>query len=505
MTRATGFATLLVASLAVVVLAGCEKSYNRADISSDGKRIAFALNKDGGFATDETSEIYIVDVADDLSTVSFRRLTRNRVCDAWADLSGDGQQLLYVRGDTDGAMSIWLSSDAGEEEQLSGSLSRFYNFPQFLDDDSIFFAHLRLARVKPASFEVLCQVLTSVDTGDTEIGMRELREIAAIPWGEQGQLWSTMPAFHENTMYYMVARQMKVAMNIGSPEETTPLLHITLHAMDMTSGKQRSLCDWTYSGELDDGRPVGMADLAISPDGKALLCCFLPGEGFELSKFDDQKPSTLFAVDLDDEQTSPEHVVNAYMYYPRFAPMREGEEDEYSVVFLSGAGFGEEGGRAVCITDDFEENVVTLASFPGKVMTAYTDWSWLSEERLRIFHICDLGLILVDTDRDGSNQVKRYLPREGMLALKRAADLDRGLAEFTQAVEYTLEEFRGDEEEPPVGGELFHYLKSKRDAADAEAHDVRLSTGDHPAVETPTSQPFDVPAPGSTDDTDVQK
>lgn len=485
----------VLAVLALGAFVGCEKNYNRADISRDGKRIAFALNSDGGFATEDSSEIYIVDVADDLSAVSFKRLTRNRVCDAWADFSAGGDSVLFVRGDTAGGMSAWIADAGGKETRLSGVESNFHHFPQFLDDDAVFFASLRKSAVAQGS-EIVCKVLRAVETGsDSKLETALLREVASIPWNERERLWSTSPAFHEGTMYYAVARQLEAVVDPASADEETSLLNIALLAVDMSAAQPRTVCDWTFSGNLEHGATVGMADLAISPDGKTLVCCFLPGEEFNLTEFDDGKPSTLYTVNLDGQTPTPEFAARAYMYYPRFAPMREGVNEDYAIVFLSGAGFGDQGGRSVCIADLEGKSCVTLASFPGKVMTAYTDWTWLSGERLRIFHIWDEGLILVDTDRDGADQVKRCLPKDGMLALKRAADLDRGLVEFTREFEYTLQEFRGDEEEqPPVGEELIHFLKGKSDDAAAAAHDVRLSEGDHPTVRTPTTQPFDVPA-----------
>jgi len=495
----------VLTAFALGVFVGCEKNYNRADISSDGRRIAFSLNRNGGFATDDTSEIYIVDLADDLSKVTFKRLTRNRVCDAWADFSPDGQSVLFVRGDTEGGMSVWGTGDIGEEMNLSDIRSNFHHFPQFLDDDTVFFASLLRSTVAQGS-EIVCNILRPVEADeDSKLTTMDLHEVVRIPWNERDRLWSTLPAFQASTMYYAVAHQLDVTEDLASAAERTSLLNITLWAVDMSAAQPKPICHWTFSGDLEDPAAVGMADLTVSPDGKRLLCCFLPGEEFTLTKFDDQKPSTVYTVDLESDTREPELLARAYMYYPQFAPMREGVDEDYAIVFLSGAGFGEKGGRSVCTGDVDGDSVITLASFPGEVMTAYTDWTWLSDKRLRIFHVCDDGLILVDTNRDGSDQVKRYLPKEGMLALKRAADLDRGYGEFTREFDYTLEEFSGEDETPSIGGELFHYLKSERDDADAKAHDVRLTTGDHPAVETPTSQPFDVLAPGSIDDIDGQE
>jgi len=74
-----------------------------------------------------------------------------------------------------------------------------------------------------------------------------------------------------------------------------------------------------------------------------------------------------------------------------------------------------------------------LISLPGKIMTAYTDWRWLSEladaeedapkSRLRVYHLSDIGLIVAELDDDGSDLSIRYLDAPRLRLAQVQADL----------------------------------------------------------------------------------
>ena len=128
-------AFVLVVALICVLAGGCEH-YNRADVSPDGRRIGFALNDKGGFETDASSELYVVTLDDDPTRLAIKRLTRNRVCDAWAAFSPDGAELLAWR---DEPMSIFrYQADSGEESPVMASAVQLTHFPSYVDEDVIF-------------------------------------------------------------------------------------------------------------------------------------------------------------------------------------------------------------------------------------------------------------------------------------------------------------------------------------------------------------------------------
>ena len=497
-------ATVLLVSVLVV---GCEKNYNRADISCDGRRIAFALNSDGKFKTDNSSEIYVVTIDEDLAAAGMMRLTSNRVCDSWASFAPGADVLLWVQGTVDESDVQGMVICAGSDRvriQLTGGVRALANFPLFLDERTIFFGRLRPGAA-PKESEIVCEIIKLRGEKDTPGSTR--REIVAIPWNARERLWSTLPAFHDGTMYYMVGRPVQDVLDIDDNGKSAPVLNVTLYAVETATGVRRALRDFNFASKANaqgDGDgfagPVGMADLAVSPDGKKLVCCFLPGEDFNLTAFDDQAPSYVFVVDLEGDEAPVAIQHRAYVYYPQFAPLLTDTPktpSDYQVVFLSGAGLAD--GRSVYISD-LSGNTKRLATFPGKVMTAYTGWTWLAPDRLRIFHVSDEGLVVVDTSRDGAETTRRELDHESLLALKHAADARAGLDDLKSAVANALEASTPPDG-PPAATQaeaLVRTLEESRQQADGAAKAVRLSD-QAPSVKAPTTQPFDVPGHAKDD------
>ncbi len=129
------------------------------------------------------------------------------------------------------------------------------------------------------------------------------------------------------------------------------------------------------------------------------------------------------------------------MYYPRFAPKVEGEP--YRLLYLSGT--GEEGeGRSLNILNLETGDSRKVLSLPGKIMEAYTDWRWLSElegadedapeNRLRVYHLSDLGLIIAEVDEDGSDLIVRYLDATKLRRAQLVADLRWARDRFEEVV-----------------------------------------------------------------------
>jgi hypothetical protein len=197
------------------------------------------------------------------------------------------------------------------------------------------------------------------------------------------------------------------------------------YLVDLESKERREVTSLTFEAKPDtNDMPVGYVDLAFSPDGKKLAACFL-SKDFEK----DEQPSHLYLIDL---ETAKAELVkeDVNMYYPRFAPKAEGEP--YRLLYLSGTGEGGKG-RSINVLNLETKQARKVISLPGVIMTAYTDWRWLSEltsaeektpkNRLRVYHLSDVGLIIAELNDDGSNLSIRYLDTSRLRLGQVEADL----------------------------------------------------------------------------------
>jgi len=175
----------IVFFLCMVLLPGCDE-YNRADISDDGKFIAFSYGKKG-FVTDDSSEMYLFDV----ENCRLQRLTVNSQCDAWADLNGRHDLVyLQVMGDGYGLVAV---CDGGTVPMPLARL--FANAPLWLDDDLLFFS---AAYPQENDTDKLNIVFYLYDSERLR-----LEKLVEIPY-RQGETtpFSTLPTFNEKKKLY---------------------------------------------------------------------------------------------------------------------------------------------------------------------------------------------------------------------------------------------------------------------------------------------------------------
>jgi len=567
----------------------CEQ-YNRPAITSNGKFLVVSLNKEGKFETDSSSELYSFDI----EKLKLERLTMDEKCDSWVDACPDGGEVLFVKGgkrrDGYGGEIYTLSRE--EPIKISGFRSQLCNFPIWIDGERIFYTELSTL---DRDFEIVCNLLSLGHGPDAKASLEELVRIPFMSGSSpKKHLISTTPAFSENNMYYAVANRYEIdspkdekTKNEGKKFES--MLNVTLYALDMKTKKQEEVTNFNFIGQSNDldSMPVGWMDLALSPDEKQMICCFLPGGNLDTANFDDKNPSLVYLVNI---CKGPEGSIygekkilsnDVNMYYPQWAPVLDkrktisterkeeerkekagnGEEGkkkeearitgslslpekaginqekeirvdltplnihsgiligsvvdsglkiinanpnnaliykdtilwtvspenpdisfsvkadkpgEYNVkvkwgilgldeikgredslegklivdekfkepkpqfLYLSGQDLKD--GRSVWVSD-LEGNRKELAKLPGKAMEAYTSWTWLDSEQLRIFHVCDSGIVLIDSNREGSKKEIKYLPNEDLFRLKSVADLESIDELFGKQTERMFEEY----------------------------------------------------------------
>jgi len=158
--------------------------------------------------------------------------------------------------------------------------------------------------------------------------------------------------------------------------------------------------------DLKDEQPI--IDLAFSPDGKRLVAAML-GCG---AKDDDA-----CFVELDPTgKQPPRPLFDMYKaYYPQFTP------DSKGLVLLRTTHENEKIREVVLWQPGAAE--VVLARLPGDLGKAYTTWYWLPDGRLRIYHISDEGVRLIETTVDGKKATARLMSHERLKAARHLADV----------------------------------------------------------------------------------
>jgi len=408
-----GAVALAVAVLGLMVAAenngGCQY-FNRMGISPDGNTVAFSLNGEGGFAVDDTSAVYTLDI----TTCRMRRVSGDKTMATCADIDAEGNVLFNWRyGGAGESLEVAAATADGEVVEVTRNWDVDW-VAQWLDDERILLA--RSATLdEEGDDEKDSEVVLAIIAEDGQ--RRDLVKDLYSP-SKKRFYWSTLPVWSGNVLAY-------AALDTKKPEDRTPTPLATdevaeedrgyahIYLVNLGDGKRRELAVFAGGFEVagEEGEDLaGYVDLAFSADGRKLAACFLPSDFAE-----DQQRSWLYLIDVGTRETKlVRDDVN--MYYPRFAPHAEGEP--YRLLYLSGT--GEQGkGRGLHILNLTTGESWEVISLPGKIMTAYTDWRWLSElegaeedtpkGRLRVYHLSDLGLIIAEVNEDGSDLSVRYL------------------------------------------------------------------------------------------------
>ena len=424
---------LLALFVAADKTGGCEQ-FNRMGISPDGNCIAFSLNGKGGFRVDGTTALYKLDLTD----CHLTRVSADKPLATWADISDAGDILFTWRSkETGDCTEVAIARVNGEVEELTRNLISD-SVPQWLDREGVLFASTRpLAAVGGEGGRDEYDVVLSIAKG---ADVKEVVHEVYAPDTQNRAYWSSLPVWTGNQLAYAAVDLVK-----EEGGDKVKAMTCRFYLVDLESKARREVTSVTFDAKPDsDGPPVSYVDLAFSPDRKKLAACFLPKD-FEK----DQEVSHLYVIDL---ATAKAELVkeDVNMYYPRFAP-----EGPARLLYLSGT--GEEGNaRSLNLLNLDTKEARKIISLPGVIMTAYTDWRWLSElsdadektpkNRLRVYHLSDIGLIVAELNDDGSDLSIRYLDASRLRVAQVEADLRwaQSLAEGAAAQVEAAEKAQAD-------------------------------------------------------------
>ncbi len=261
-------------------MGGCQH-FNRMGISPDGNTIAFSLNDEGGFAVDESSALYKLD----LTTCQLTRASGDKPLATWADINGEGDILFTWRSDDTGdCAEVALALADGEVEDLTRN--RISDVvPQWLDGERVLLATTPMiagAEDNDDEYEVVLSVL---DQGNLRTIVRDYYSDSRLRLYQ-----STLPVWRGDLLAYAAADVLKpdeedveeAGQEGGDKDEKGIRPHI--YVVTMSTGERRELTSFTSlesdfkeEGE-EEAQGPGFVDLAFSSDGKKLAACFLPAE-----------------------------------------------------------------------------------------------------------------------------------------------------------------------------------------------------------------------------------
>jgi len=373
----------------------------------------FALNDEGGVKIKDSSNIYALDV----ETGALEALTDSPAMEGWCVLSEDGKHLLHSALAEDGFWIEALNLEKESSAPLTGAL-RPYLYPRFVPGDRVLVVEMEDLRKHKGHWVLLGQegsvplplpdgyeaVPGEVAVAENRFACAVKRELAPPEGGDDA------PSRLEVAVYVVTLSEPveeKEGEEVEKEEGSAP--PEDEKGAEEPAQEVKAICVGQW--EVEEAQPV---DLAFSPGGKRLVAAMF-GAGasdehtgfFELDSAGEAEPKPLFEAKK--------------AFYPQWTP------DGLGLVYLRLCPEDDKWREVVLWRPEAEEPRV-LVRLPGKTGEAYTTWRWMEDGRMRIYHLSDEGVRIVDAKPDGSEAAAKRLPRENLRVLKALADLERAVA-----------------------------------------------------------------------------
>jgi len=420
-----------IAALAAAI-AGCLP--NRGAVSPDGGTFYFSLNKEAGFEAKDGSNIYALDV----ETGRLRALTDGPEVKGWCSVSSDGKFLIYGTLASGGGTVAAVDLEKGNTIPVTG-VTQNYAYPW----------------VVPGSPRYVVAMTQKPErkTQNSEHGtQKSVIELQWVLFGEHGDVpLAPLADFGAGAGNVGVApSRFAVSAGRTSKSGEKDISELSVWVVDLSNPPQAEAAKAEGNAPASPAKPWpaitcaakwtedatdkggGGLDLAFSPDGKRLVAAVTLAGGdkeqgaarfFDVDPTGKEQPKLLFEVP---GGRSPQLTA-----------------DGSGIVYLRLTG-NDEGREVLLWRPDLKEARViarlpgVLGRGPGEFGTFTTCWT--KEGGLRIYHVSDEGLWLVEAAADGTDAKARRLPRERMEAQKYLADFERGLGHVPDAPPENLPE-----------------------------------------------------------------
>jgi len=424
--RAARWITALVAL--GTLAAGCLP--NRGAVSPDGRTCYFSLNKDAGFEAKDAANVYALDV----ETGRIRALTDGPETKGWCSVSSDGKYLVYGTLVGSGGGVVAVDLEGNKSMMPVTGLTQNYVFPWVVPGEPPY-----VVALDQKSKDEWCWVLVA--------------ERSVVPLAPLAGYTAGPGTVGLATNRFAVPASRKITEGDKEKRETSVWV-VDLSNPPAAEGDEKPAAPkadakpwpaFTCAAKWPDiaGKDPSI-DLAFSADGKRLLAAVAVAvEGglpqtrfFDLDPAGKEPPKLLFEV--------------AGGASPQWTP------DGKGLVYQRPAAGAEKDCEVVLWRPEMKEARV-IAWLPNVAGSAWTACYWSKEGRLRIYHVADEGLWLMDAAADGSGAKARRLSHEQLAAQKFLADFERAVARMPDTAPENLPE--------ALAGAVKGVLKPLQDAA----------------------------------------
>jgi len=421
--RAARWIVALVALVAVV--SGCLP--NRGAVSPDGRTFYFSLNEKAGFQVSTGSNVYALDV----ESGRIKALTDGPGMKGWCTVSSDGRFLVY--GTLVGGGGTVDRVDLGSHRTIPVTgVTQNYALPWVVPGEPPY-----VVAIAQKSKDEWRWVLIA-ERGEVPLVLPA--DCAAV-LGNVGLAPSrfAVPAFRKVKEGDKEKGEASVwVVDLSNPPAAEGDEKAAAPKADAKSPPPAAkpwptfVCAAKWTDIADKEEPI--FDLAFSSDGKRLAAAgSFGGKDKDQTRFFDvdptgkEQPKLLFEVD---GGCAPQWTPDGGLAYLRAIP-------------------GETSSREVVLWRPEMKEGRVIARLPGKfgrllgaawAEKAYTTCFWTKDGRMRIYHVADEGLWLIDAAADGTGAKARRLSHERLAAQKYLADLERALARLPESTPKELPE-----------------------------------------------------------------
>lgn len=364
---------------------------NRMAVSPDGRTLYFALGENADSRLGKTSNVYALDV----ETGHVTALTGGPGIKAWCALSPSGRELLYSARGEESMWIEWIGLGRGRGAPIQTGVW----YPWFVPGGP---PQALAVELHPKGLQGRWCLL----------GAGTPKPLP-LPDG-----WGAYPgeaAVALNRLAVPVCRPADLGARQGTERE------VRVYVVDlgppwlMPSGARQEpraiqVAQWTAAAEESL-----LIDLAFSEDGRRLAAAqvgsLLPkGEThvLELDPAGKAEPKRLFA--------------DRRAFRPQWTP------DGGGLVYLRVFGDDDDWYEVMLWRPDLKEPKV-LARVAGEMNEVSTTWRWQKDGRLRVYHLSNDGVYVMETAADGSGAAGKFLSRDRLRVLALAADLERTTAQ----------------------------------------------------------------------------
>jgi len=378
----------------------------KIDVSPDGRTMYFSLTSDGGYRSDESSNMYALDV----ERGRLRALTDTPGEEGWCSLTADGEALLYMHVDLDYAVE-WLDLEKRSTFSLTGAVDP-HMFPWVIPGRALRLLMLKRRssdgeeasdwalysweqRFEPVAFSIPAGVSAgpaSVAVGKDRFAVAVARILEKPPGDAAGKQGEVLVLVGDIT-----SRKIPKGPEEEKKTETVSEVKVTQAAR------------WV-SGEKDALSPI---DLAFSADGRRLVAAL---------KYEGGKQDDTHFLELDPTGKADPKLLfkDDDAFAPRWTP--NGNGIVYMRMRLENAGWRE---MVLRLLD--AQAPVVLARLPGGIEEADTCLRWDETDILTAYHLSDDGVRLARIHPDLKTSEVKHLSREKLTVQRRLADVELAL------------------------------------------------------------------------------